>query len=54
MIPFRGRIIFQQYTKQKKHRYGIKIFKLSCDLGYTYNFRVYSGKTFDEANTTPT
>jgi len=24
MIPFRGRIIFRQYLKQKKHKYGIK------------------------------
>ncbi|CAD1480567.1 unnamed protein product, partial [Heterotrigona itama] len=54
MIPFRGRIIFRQYMKQKRHRCGIKIFKLSCGLGYTYSFRVYSGKTFDAMNTTPT
>ncbi|CAD1470962.1 unnamed protein product, partial [Heterotrigona itama] len=54
MIPFRGRIIFRQYMKQKRHRCGIKIFKLSCGLGYTYSFRVYSSKTFDAVNTTPT
>ena len=54
MIPFRGRISFRQYMKQKKHKYGIKIFKLSCGLGYTYNFSVYSGKMFDEVNTTST
>ncbi|KAL0278096.1 UNVERIFIED_CONTAM: hypothetical protein PYX00_000005 [Menopon gallinae] len=28
LIPFRGRIVFRQYLKQKRHKYGIKIFKL--------------------------
>nr|XP_033335211.1 uncharacterized protein LOC117225640 [Megalopta genalis] len=42
------------FMKQKRHKYGIKIFKLCCGLGYTYNFRVYSGEVSDEVNTTPT
>ena len=53
LIPFRGRIIFRQYLKQKKHKYGIKIFKLCCNRGYTYKFHVYSGKALDKQNTTP-
>nr|XP_033335543.1 piggyBac transposable element-derived protein 4-like [Megalopta genalis] len=39
LIPFRGRIVFRQYLKQKRHKYGIKIFKLCCGSGYTYAFR---------------
>ena len=54
MIPFRGRIIFRQYMKQKRHKYGRKIFKLCCGFGYTYNFSVYTGKNSDEVNMTPT
>jgi hypothetical protein len=32
LIPFRGRIIFRQYIPNKRHRYGIKAFKL-CSKG---------------------
>lgn len=44
MIPFRGRLIFRQYLPGKRHQYGIKIFKLCGKGGYTYNFKIYSGK----------
>lgn len=54
LIPFRGRIVFRQYLKQKRHKYGIKIFKLCCGPGYTYAFRVYTGKTLEKEKTTPT
>ncbi|KAI4482020.1 hypothetical protein M0804_009039 [Polistes exclamans] len=54
LIPFRGRIVFRQYLKQKRHKYGIKIFKLCCGSGYTYAFRVYTGKTLEKEKTTPT
>ena len=36
LIPFRGRIIFRQYIPNKRHRYGIKAFKLCSRGGYTY------------------
>ncbi|XP_025266673.1 uncharacterized protein LOC112638721 [Camponotus floridanus] len=44
LVPFRGRIVFRQYIKQKRHRYGIKVFKLCSGPGYTYSFRIYTGK----------
>lgn len=44
LVPFRGRIVFRQYLKQKRHRYGIKVFKLCSGPGYTYAFRIYMGK----------
>ncbi|XP_022837201.1 piggyBac transposable element-derived protein 4-like [Spodoptera litura] len=53
MIPFRGRIIFRQYNKQKRHKYGIKLFKLCTLPGYTYKLSIYAGKQNDEVNTTP-
>lgn len=55
LIPFRGRIIFRQYNKQKRHKYGIKEFKLCTMPGYTYKVYVYEGKKGDTtAKTTPT
>lgn len=53
MVPFRGRIIFRQYNKQKRHKYGIKLFKLCTLPGYTYKISIYSGKQNDNVNTTP-
>lgn len=44
MIPFLGRLLFCQYNKQKRHRYGIKIFKLCSEPCYTLKFKVYAGK----------
>ncbi|EYC08312.1 hypothetical protein Y032_0066g3692 [Ancylostoma ceylanicum] len=44
LIPFRGRIVFKQYIPNKRHRYGIKLFKLCCKGGYTYKKHVYAGK----------
>lgn len=44
MVGFRGRIIFRTYNPQKSHKYGIKIYKLCTDSGYTWSYRVYSGQ----------
>ena len=44
LIPWRGRLIFRQYIPNKTHRYGIKLFKLCSEKGYTYNLSVYSGQ----------
>lgn len=37
--------------KQKRHKYGIKLFKLCCGLGYTYALIVYAGKNGLEKTT---
>ena len=44
MVPFRGRIGFRQYIPSKKHKYGIKLFKLCCKGGYTWRTKIYAGK----------
>lgn len=44
MIPWRGRLSFKQYIKNKTHKYGVKIYKLCTPEGYTYNSIIYSGK----------
>lgn len=44
LVPWRGRLIFRQYIPNKAHRYGIKLFKLCSSDGYTWAFKIYSGK----------
>ncbi|XP_014486513.1 PREDICTED: piggyBac transposable element-derived protein 4-like [Dinoponera quadriceps] len=44
MIPWRGRLIFRQYIPGKRHKYGIKAYKLCLPEGYTYNMEIYAGK----------
>lgn len=44
MVPFRGRLIFRQYIANKRHRYGVKIFKLCCHSFYTLQYKIYAGK----------
>ncbi|XP_050056244.1 piggyBac transposable element-derived protein 5-like [Aphis gossypii] len=44
MIPFRGRLKFRQYIKNKTHKYGVKFFKVCGTNGYTYKIIIYEGK----------
>lgn len=43
MMPWRGRLGFRQYIPSKRHKYGIKFFKLCLPHGYTYKFKIYVG-----------
>jgi len=47
MVKFKGRVIFRQYIPKKRKRFGIKIYKLCDESGYTYDMRVYLGKDSD-------
>ena len=44
IVKFKGRVIFRQYTPKKRKRFGIKIYKLCDESGYTYDMRVYLGR----------
>lgn len=44
IIPFVGRLSFRQYIQNKRHRYGIKVFKLCTNDGYTVGFKIYAGQ----------
>lgn len=44
MVPWRGRLQFRQYIKNKSHKYGVKLYKLCTPEGYTYAIIVYTGK----------
>lgn len=54
LIPFRGRLLMKQYIPQKTHKYGIKMFKLCCNRGYTWNMKLYAGKEADRGVSVPT
>ena len=48
MIPFKGRLSFKQYMKDKPTKWGIKVFVLSdATNGYVYRFQIYAGKSMD-------
>uniref|UniRef100_A0A7I4Y504 DDE_Tnp_1_7 domain-containing protein n=1 Tax=Haemonchus contortus TaxID=6289 RepID=A0A7I4Y504_HAECO len=47
MIPFQGRDIFRQYTRVKRHKLGITVYKLCCAGGYTGKFIVYARQQRD-------
>lgn len=47
LVPFRGRLLFKQYIKNKRHKFGIKLYKLCCKGGYTYNLKIYCGNDKD-------
>lgn len=48
MVPFSGRLLFRQYNASKRHRYGIKIFKLCTRDFYTSKYKIYAGKEASE------
>ncbi|XP_050301083.1 piggyBac transposable element-derived protein 4-like [Anthonomus grandis grandis] len=43
-VPFRGKLAFKQFIKNKKHKFGIKVYKLCTENGFTYNMKVYCGR----------
>lgn len=45
VCPFRGRVNFRVYMKNKPEKYGMKLYVASDPLtGYTSKFEIYSGK----------
>ena len=44
IVKYRGRVIFRQYIPKKRKCFGIKIYKLCDEAGYTCAMRVYLGK----------
>ena len=48
MIPFKGRLKFKQYMKDKPTKWGIKVFVLAdSPTGYVKRLQVYTGKGLD-------
>jgi len=44
IAKFQARVIFRQYIPKKRKRFGIKIYKLCNESGYTYDMKVYLGR----------
>jgi len=42
-VKFQGRVIFRQYIPKKRKCFGVKIYKLCDESGYTYDMKVYLG-----------
>jgi hypothetical protein len=43
-VKFKSRVIFRQYIKKKRKCFGIKIYNIYDQSGYTYDMSVYLGK----------
>lgn len=43
MVLWRGRLVFRQYIKGKRHKYGIKLYSVNEPEGLTMKFKVYAG-----------
>lgn len=43
MVLWRGRLVFKQYIKNKRHKYGIKLYMLTEPNGLVMKFAVYAG-----------
>ena len=43
MMLWRGRLVFRQYIKNKRHKYGVKFFELCIDDGLVMKVQIYSG-----------
>jgi hypothetical protein len=44
LLLWKGRLLFKQYLPLKAARFGIKLYCLCETSGYTYRFRIYTGK----------
>ena len=49
IVKFKGRVIFRQYIPKKRKCFGIKIYKLCGEAGYTCAMRLYLGKDSNSA-----
>ncbi|XP_022182835.1 piggyBac transposable element-derived protein 4-like [Myzus persicae] len=47
MVLWRGRLIFRQYIKNKRHKYGVKMYMLTEPWGLIHRIMVYSGQGQD-------
>lgn len=45
MMLWRGRLHFRQYIKNKKHKYGVKLYELCESDGLVMKIKIYSGKS---------
>ncbi|KAL4083015.1 hypothetical protein QTP88_028345 [Uroleucon formosanum] len=44
MVLWRGRLLFRQYIKNKRHKYGVKLYMLTENQGLVQQIMIYSGQ----------
>jgi hypothetical protein len=44
IVKFKDRLIFRQHIPKKRKHFGIKIYKLCEESGFTYDMRMYLGR----------
>lgn len=45
MVLWRGRLLFRQYMKEKRHPYGVKFYELCESSGIVLKIQIYAGKS---------
>lgn len=50
MVLFRGRLVFRPYIKNKRHKYGIKLYMLTESGGLVHRITIYSGQGQNTSN----
>ena len=48
MMLWRGRLVFRQYIKNKRHKYGVKFFELCQHDGLILRSSIYCGERYDD------
>ena len=48
MMLLKGRLVFRQYIKNKRHNYGVKFFELCTDDGLVFKIQICSGTKFTD------
>jgi len=49
-VLFQGRLVFQQYIKNRHHQYSIKLYMLTESGGLVHRIMIYSGQGHDTSN----
>jgi len=44
MVLWRGRLLFRQYIKNKRHKYGVKLYMLTEPIGLVQKILIYTGQ----------
>lgn len=53
LVRFRGRLVFRQYIRNKRHKFGIKLYKLCFEHGYTYKTSIVEKIKLSKMNEHP-
>ena len=49
MVLWRGRLVFRQYIKNKKHKYGVKFYELCESDGIILRLSIYTGESYADS-----